>query len=112
MSTFADCENGRGHPGGHSMARPRLGTAPYAALSVRLDPEVLPALDQYVTDLRSELLGARVDRGMALRRLVLLGLQQLGYLPTPVSRAAPETPAAPPPPSRRRKRQGQPAPVV
>jgi hypothetical protein len=71
-----------------TMARPRLGTAPYAALSVRLDPETLPALDAYVDELRSTMLGARVDRGTAIRRLILLGLEDRGFLPK-----TPEPPA-------------------
>jgi hypothetical protein len=71
------------------MARPRLGTAPYAALSVRLDPETLPALDQYVAELRQTMLGARVDRGTAIRHLILIGLQERGFLPE-----TPEPPAS------------------
>jgi hypothetical protein len=82
---------------GMAMARPRMGASLYVNLGVRLDPETLPALDQYVEDLRRDLLGVKVDRSTALRRLLLLGLQGLGYVPVPEAspRQMPQMPPGP-----------------
>lgn len=63
------------------MARPKLGKEPYVHLGLRLDPQMLPALDAYVADLQRELWEIRIDRGTALRRLVVSGLRSLGYVP-------------------------------
>jgi hypothetical protein len=83
------------------MARPRLSTDPYLALSVRLDPATVADLDRYVEDLRREMVGARVDRGTALRRLVLLGLhQQLGDHQAPTVQPAPDPSPTKPPAAR------------
>ena len=59
-----------------------------AHLKVRFDQDTVTALDAYVDELRSTMLGARVDRGTALRRLILLGLEDRGFLPK-----TPEPPA-------------------
>jgi hypothetical protein len=63
------------------MARPKLGKEPYVNLGLRLDPQMVPALDAYVADLQRELWEIRIDRGTALRRLVVSGLRTLGYVP-------------------------------
>jgi hypothetical protein len=67
----------------HGMARPKLGKEPYVYLGLRLDPQVLPALDAYVADVQRQMgpWEVRIDRGKALRHLVVSGLRTLGYLP-------------------------------
>jgi hypothetical protein len=67
----------------HGMARPKLGTQPYVHLGLRLDPQMLPALDAYVADVQRQMgpWEVRIDRGKALRYLVVSGLRTLGYLP-------------------------------
>jgi len=65
------------------MSRPKLGNAPYVHLGLRLDPQHLPALDAYVADVQRQMgpWEVRIDRGKALRYLVVSGLRTLGYLP-------------------------------
>jgi hypothetical protein len=65
------------------MARPKLGKEPYVHLGLRLDPQMLPALDAYVADVQRQMgpWEVRIDRGKALRYLVVSGLRTLGYLP-------------------------------